>query len=70
MSKLPLLVLAAVALTDPGLTVAREKPSDFPPKPNSFIPRHKAGPHVYGSPIHPALVGHRVKTARHRHPPK
>jgi hypothetical protein len=40
--------------------------TDSRPKPSSFIPHARTSNHVYGAPIHPAIVGH-SKVSHHKH---
>jgi hypothetical protein len=69
MAKFIITVLAAVALLQPALSVAGDKPTDSRAKPNSYVPHHHASHHVYGAPIGPPIVGH-GKTPHHKHAPK
>jgi hypothetical protein len=68
MTKFTMIVLAAVALTQPALSVAGDKPADSPAKPVSFVPHAHSKRHVYGSPIQPAIVG-RAKRSHHKQAP-
>jgi hypothetical protein len=49
-------VLAALALAGPVPAVAAG--ADSGAKPSSYAPRPQTGPHIYGSPIGPPIVGH------------
>jgi hypothetical protein len=69
MAKFVITVLAAVALLQPALSVAGDKPTDSAAKPNSYVPHHHTNHHVYGAPIGPPIVGHR-KTPHQKHAPK
>jgi hypothetical protein len=69
MTKFVIAVLAAVALVQPALSVAGDKPTDSGAKPSSFVPHPHTNHHVYGAPIEPAIVDHR-KTPHHKHAPK
>ena len=64
-----ILVLAAMALTQPGLSVAGAQSSDSRPKPSSFVPHAHTNQHVYGAPIGTAVVGH-SKVSHHKHTSK
>jgi len=57
MTKFVVITLAAVALMQSALSVAGES-TDSRPKPSSFVPHPHTKTHVYGAPIHPAIVGH------------
>jgi hypothetical protein len=69
MTKFVITALAAVALLQPALSVAGDKPTDSAAKPNSYVPHHHTNHHVYGAPIGPPIVGHR-KTSHQKHAPK
>ena len=43
---------------------AASDPTSTHAKPSSFAPRPDSGPHVYGSPLGPAIVGQRQPGAR------
>jgi len=62
MRKFAITVLAAVALVQPALSVAGEKPISYAPRPHT-------NQHVYGEPIEPAIVGH-AKTSHYKPAPK
>jgi hypothetical protein len=68
MWKFAVIVLALVALMHSTLSVAGTA-TDSQPKPSSFVPHPRTNNHVYGSPIGPAVVGHR-KTSHQKHAPK
>jgi hypothetical protein len=68
MCKFAITVLAAVALVQPALSVAGDKPTDSHAKPSSFVP-HPHSSHVYGAPIQPAILGH-AKTSHLNRAPK
>ena len=68
MWKFAITVLAVVALMQPTFCVAGA-PNDSHPKPSSFVPHPHTNNHVYGSPIQPAIVGHK-KTSHQKHAPK
>jgi hypothetical protein len=68
MTKFAITVLTAVTLVQPALSVAGDKPTDSAAKPNSFVPHPHTNHHVYGAPIHPAIMGH-AKTSHHKHAP-
>src|SRR5271156_4806121 len=69
MTKFAIIVLAAVALVQPALSVAGDKSTNSGAKPNSFVPHAHTNHHVYGTPIQPAILGH-AKTSHHNHTPK
>jgi hypothetical protein len=70
MKKFSTIVLAAVTFGLPILVLAGDKPTASGAKSSSFVPHPHARNHVYGSPIQPAIVGHR-KTSHQKHtPPK
>ena len=62
-------LLAAVTLMQPALSVAGDKSTDSRAKPSSFVPHPHSNNHVYGSPIQPAVVGH-ARTSHHQQAPK
>ena|SRR5882724_11132659 len=69
MTRFATIVLAAVTLMQPALSVAGDKPTDSRAKPTSFVPHRHTNTHVYGAPIQPAIVGH-AKTVHHKQTPK
>lgn len=69
MRKFAIVLLPVVALVQPSLSGAGDKPTDSSAKPSSFVPHPHSNSHVYGSPIQPAIVGH-AKTPHHKHTPK
>jgi hypothetical protein len=70
MKKSAIIALAALTFGLPIMVVAGNNPPTSGAKPNSFVPHPHAHNRVYGSPIPPAIVGHR-KTAHQKHtPPK
>jgi hypothetical protein len=69
MTKFAIALLAAFTLVQPALSVAGDKSTDSPAKPNSFVPHPHTNHHVYGAPIQPAIVGH-AKASHHKHVPK
>jgi len=69
MTKFAITVLAAVALAQPAMSVAGDKPTGSGAKPNSYVPHPHTSRHVYGAPIQPAIVGH-AKTSHHKQAPK
>jgi hypothetical protein len=69
MTKFAITVLAAITLVQPVLSIAGDKSTDAPAKPNSFVPHPHTNQHVYGTPIQPAIVGH-AKTSHLKHTPK
>jgi hypothetical protein len=58
MTKFVFSALVAVTLMQSALSVAGDKPTDSRAKPSSFVPHAHTNTHVYGAPIHPAIVGH------------
>jgi hypothetical protein len=69
MAKFVVSALVAVSLMQPALSVAGDKPTDSRAKPSSFVPHPHTNTHVYGAPIHPAIVGH-SKVSQHKQGPK
>jgi hypothetical protein len=69
MTKFAIAVLAAITLVQSAVSVAGDKSTDAPVKPNSFVPHPHTNQHVYGSPIQPPIVGH-AKTSHQKHAPK
>lgn len=69
MTKFAMIVLAAVVLAQPALSVARDKLPASGTKPNSYVPHSHKNHHVYGAPIRPAIVGH-AKTSHRKYAPK
>lgn len=68
MWKFALTALAVVALIQSTPSVAGAA-TDSKPKPSSFVPHPHTNNHVYGSPIQPAIVGHK-KASHQKHAPK
>jgi len=58
------IILAAV-LMQSALSVADAQSTASRPKPSSFVPHAHTKHHVYGAPIHPAIVGH-AKVSHHK----
>ena len=58
-------VLAAIAHTEPALSIASGTSTESRSKPNSYAPQPHTNRHVYGAPIEPAIVGH-AKTSHHK----
>jgi opacity protein-like surface antigen len=69
MKKFAIIALAAVALLQSALSAAADKPTDSRPKPSSFVPHPHSNNHVYGAPIHPAILGH-SRTSHYKVTPK
>jgi hypothetical protein len=69
MTKLAIIALAAVTLMQPALSAAGDKPTDSRAKPSSFVPHSHTNTHVYGAPIHPAVLGH-SNVSHHKPTPK
>jgi hypothetical protein len=59
MSKpLALIALSAITFMPSALSLAADSSTDSRAKPSSFVPHAHTNSHVYGTPIHPAVVGH------------
>jgi hypothetical protein len=69
MKKFAIIALAAVTLMQSALSVAGDKSTDSRAKPSSFVPHPHTNTHVYGAPIHPAILGH-SKVSHHKLTPK
>jgi hypothetical protein len=69
MTKFAIIVLSAITLTQPAISAAGDKPTVSGGKPNSYVPHSHTNRHVYGAPVHRAIVGH-AKTSHHKHAPK
>lgn len=69
MTKFVVGALVAVSLMQSALSVAGDKPTDTRAKPSSFVPHPHTNTHVYGAPIHPAIVGH-SNVSHHKQTPK
>jgi hypothetical protein len=69
MKKFAIIALAAVTLMQSALSVAGDKSTDSRAKPSSFVPHPHTNTHVYGAPIHPAIVGH-SRVSHHKQTPK
>jgi hypothetical protein len=69
MTKFVVGALVAVSLMQSALSVAGDNPTDSRAKPSSFVPHPHTNTHVYGTPIHPAIVGH-SKVSHHKQTPK
>jgi hypothetical protein len=67
MWKFAIIVLAAAALMQPTRSLA-DTSTKAPAKPSSFVPHAHTNNHVYGTPIQPAVVGHK-KTSHQKHVP-
>jgi hypothetical protein len=65
MTKFLIIVLAAVTLAQPALSVADGQSTDSRAKPSSFVPHAHTTSHVYGSPMQPAVMGH-ARTSHHK----
>ena len=59
MTKFVITVFAVITLVQPALSMADDKPNAAGEKPASFVPHPHTKHHVYGSPIGPAIVGHK-----------
>jgi len=69
MTKFVLSALVAVTLMQSGLSVAGDVSTDSRAKPSSFVPHPHTNTHVYGAPIHSAIVGN-SKVPHHKQMPK
>jgi hypothetical protein len=69
MKKFAIIALAAVTLMLSALSVAGDKSTDSRAKPSSFVPHPHTNTHVYGAPIHPAILGH-SNVSHHKPTPK
>jgi hypothetical protein len=69
MTKFLVSALVTVTLMQSALSVAGDKSTDSRAKPSSFVPHPHTNTHVYGAPIHPAIVGH-SKVSHHKLTPK
>jgi hypothetical protein len=69
MTRFVVIGLAAVALMQSALSLAGDKSTDSRAKPSSFVPHPHTNTHIYGAPIHPAIVGH-SKVSHHNPTPK
>jgi hypothetical protein len=63
-------VLAATTLAGPALSDAGDQPTNYAPKPSSFVPHPHSSSHVYGAPIGPPIVGRHAKTSHRKHATK
>jgi hypothetical protein len=70
MKKSAMIVLAALAFGVPMVVVAGDIPAAAGAKPSSFVPHPHSHNRVYGSPIPPAIVGHRKASHQKRTPSK
>lgn len=68
MKQLAIVVLAAV-LMQSASALAASTSTDSKPKPSSFVPHAHTNSHIYGTPIHPAIVS-RSRTSHHKQTPK
>jgi hypothetical protein len=69
MAKFVVSALVAVTLLQSALSVAGDQSTASRAKPSSFVPHPHSNTHVYGAPIHPAIVGH-SKASHHKQMPK
>jgi len=68
MNKSAMIILVALTFALPKQGVAENNTAASGAKPTSFVPHSSAHNHVYGSPIQPAIVGHR-KASHQKHTP-
>jgi hypothetical protein len=69
MTKFAVSALVAVTLMQSALSVAGDTSTGSRAKPSSFVPHPHTNTHVYGAPIHSAIVGH-SKVSHHKQMPK
>jgi len=75
MKKTAMIALAALTFGLPIVAVSGNSPTASGAKPSSFVPHPQAHNRVYGSPIPPAIVGHRTTShqklalPKHHRPP-
>ena len=62
-------VLAAITLAGPALSVADDQSTELCAQAEFFCPHPHSSRHVYGSPIGPPIVGH-AKTSHRKHAAK
>lgn len=62
-------VLAAITLAGPALSLADNQSTNSAPKPSSFVPHPHSSRHVYGAPIGPPIAG-QAKTSHRKHAAK
>jgi hypothetical protein len=67
--KFAVTMLTVAALTQSAMALAGTQSTDSRAKPSSFVPHPHTSSHVYGTPIHPAVVGH-TSVSRHKQTPK
>ena len=69
MTKYIVSALVAVTLMQSAVSVAGDMSTGSRAKPSSFVPHAHTNSHVYGAPIHSAIVGH-AKVSHHKQMPK
>jgi hypothetical protein len=69
MKKFTIIALATITFMQSALSVAGDKATDSRAKPSSFVPHPHTNTHVYGAPIHPAILGHST-ISHHKLTPK
>jgi hypothetical protein len=69
MTKYIVSALVAVTLMQSAVSVAGDMSTGSRAKPSSFVPHAHTNSHVYGAPIHPAIVGH-SRVSHHKQTPK
>jgi hypothetical protein len=63
------MMLAAVTLAGPALSVAGTTATAPGSKPSSYVPHPGTHSHIYGTPIQPPILGH-AKASHHKHAQK
>jgi hypothetical protein len=65
MRTISMLVLTAMALAGPVLSVAGSTATAPGSKPSSYVPQTGTHSHIYGTPIQPPILGH-AKASHHK----
>ena len=60
------IILLAITLAGPALSVAGATATAAGSKPSSYVPQTGTHSHVYGTPIQPPILGH-AKASHHKH---
>jgi hypothetical protein len=60
------IMLLAITLAGPALSVAGATATAAGSKPSSYVPQTGTHSHVYGTPIQPPILGH-AKASHHKH---
>jgi hypothetical protein len=69
MRTIAIMMLAAMTLAGPALSVAGSTATAPGSKPSSYVPHTGTRSHIYGTPIQPPILGH-AKASHHKHAPK